>query len=381
MSLQFEYGLARVKDLSVKTAVDSKGKEQVSEVVLNGRPVKPTDRFWNSLHLRFGFTGNIFKYFTHEEVFNRISKTVPNDHFRYCIEQVGAQDRLLAVTSPGAAMIRHDDLLTLLDKHDAEEVKYSDGYVRSKHAPRFGGPVKIGGDDFKHKFVIDTPIDGFGRPAVYLSMLRLICSNGAIGYSPAFRSELNVGRTDQNVTFALLRVLEGFNNEEGYAAMRQRFESATKSWASVGEVNKLYKTLTRLHSRGEVRGSAPMGSDGANEVPSGSPLFTAFHRMTGDLSHVYGLANLDALSAKRQRTLPTGCKVYDLLNFASEAATHHATAAGERALQSYLGELISGEYDLEGTVDHFDNWQDFFIGSEATASTMADMNRRGRSRT
>lgn len=48
--------------------------------------------------------------------------------------------------------------------------------------------------------------------------------------------------------------------------------------------------------------------------------------MTGDTSRLYGLANLDALSAKRQRTLPVRCKVYelckvyDLLNFAPATA-------------------------------------------------------------
>ena len=40
---------------------------------------------------------------------------------------------------------------------------------------------------------------------------------------------------------------------------------------------------------------------------------------------LYGLANLDTLSPKRQRTLPVDCKVYDLLNFATEIATHHAS--------------------------------------------------------
>src|SRR5260221_348195 len=74
--------------------------------------------------------------------------------------------------------------------------------------------------------IIDTPIDGFGRPSVYLSLLRLVCSNGAVGYSPAFRSELSVGKGDDGVAFALTRVLDGFNNEDGYAALRQRFESA-----------------------------------------------------------------------------------------------------------------------------------------------------------
>ena len=139
-----------------------------------------------------------------------------------------------------------------------------------------GGDFQVAGDSFQNKFVIDTPIDGFGRPSVYLSLLRLICSNGAVGYSPAFRSELSVGKGDDGVAFALTRVLDGFNNEDGYAALRQRFESATKSWASVNEVNRLYKAadaaaqLRRAWGRPRVPAA---GGDGAEET-AGSPLFT-----------------------------------------------------------------------------------------------------------
>ena len=96
------------------------------------------------------------------------------------------------------------------------------------------------------------------------------------------------------------------------------------------------------------------------------PLMAAFHRMAGDLTGIYGLANLDALSAKRQRTLPTACRVYDLLNFASELATHHAGPAGGRRLQGYIGEQVSGEYDLENTADQFADWRDFFVDGSAT---------------
>ncbi len=87
---------------------------------------------------------------------------------------------------------------------------------------------------------------------------------------------------------------------------------------------------------------------------------------------------MDALSVKRQRTLPTACRVYDLLNFASELATHHSAPTGNRLVQAYIGDLISSEYDLEGTVDQFTDWRDFFIGNDATSSTLADMNRRAR---
>jgi hypothetical protein len=380
MSIRFEYGVARIKDLQVHTATDRNGKVGVREVVLNDEAVQPTNRFWNSLHLRFGFTSNIFRYFSHAEVFQRISDTAPNDHIRWCVERSSSGvNRLLAVTNPSAALMAYEDLLELLHRYDITDVRYSDGIVRSRHAPRWSDTFHIGGDGFQNKFVLDTPIDGFGRPSVYLSLLRLVCSNGAVGYSPAFRSELSVGRGDDGVLFALTRVLDGFNNEEGFAALRQRFEAATRSWASVYEVNRLYKLLARLHNRGEIKSGAAVpahGEDGATR--SSSSLFHAFHEMTGDLSRIYGLANLDALSVKRQRTLPTACRVYDVLNFASEVATHHATEMGNRQVQAFLGDLLSSEYDLEGTVDQFGDWRDFFVGSEQTSDTLANLNRSHR---
>src|SRR5262249_2605298 len=243
---------------------------------------------------------------------------------------------VLAVTNPRSALIRHDDLMDVLNQYDAENVAYHNGFVRSTHGPRVGGTFAIAGDDFQNRFIIDTPIDGYGRPNVYLSLLRLGCTNGAIGYSPAFRSELNVGRGDDGVHFALVRVLEGFNNEEGFAALRDRFTSAANSWSSVNESHRLYKTLVRLHHRKQVKGHSILpveGSDGAETAYRGLPVLRAFHELTGDLSQMYGLANLDALSIKRQRTLPAACKVYDLLNFASEVASHHATPEGNRVLQ------------------------------------------------
>jgi hypothetical protein len=381
MSIRFEYGVARIKDLVVSPAKDNCRKTGPREILLNDEPVRTSNRFWTSLHARFGFTSNIFRYFSPSEVFARISETSPNDRLRWCLERnSGGRATLLAVTNPSAALMRHDDLLELLDRYGTGEVRYANGVVSSRHAPRLNPTFEVGGDGFQNKFILDTPIDGYGRPAVYLSLLRLVCSNGAIGYSPAFRSELSVGKGDEGVAFALTRVLDGFNNEDGFAALRQRFEAATRSWASVHEVNRLYQMLARLHGRGEIKGRAAVsaaGGDGASAEPA-SPLFTAFHKMTGDLTAIYGLANLDTLSVKRQRTLPAACKVYDVLNFASEVATHHANEIGGRVVQAFIGEMISNEYDLEGTAEQFSDWRDFFIGNDQTADTLAALNRRGR---
>lgn len=458
----FEYSECKVKDLVAHTTTSPTGKVTVHQIDANGQSFEPTQRFWTSIQARFGFSKNIFKFFTHEEVFNRISEKAPNDKLRMAIEKGEApngkkEQKLLAVTNPTNVVIPHDDLLGLLDKqgvnvkavdygmgtwrgrggsidpngirvgqvggplgqtfdaiasqplpsaqvsHDAEgmrirlgnvlgqprwtdqsfedlglsTVSYHDGVIRSIHTPRNGQDFQIAGDEFSNKFVMDIPIDGFGKPAAYLMLLRQICANGSIGYSSVFRSEIALGKGEDKFDFALTRAIEGFNNEEGFGAMRQRFEQAAKSWASINEVNKAYKVLLKLHHNGELRGiddrffTSEKHSTEGNNIADGSPIIQSFNKMVGDLHRAYGLANLDALGVKRQRTLPTGAKMYEMLNFLSETATHHASPAGAKTIQALTGDFIATEYDLEGTVDKFGDWKDFLIKDKNAAAAKA----------
>jgi hypothetical protein len=186
----FDYTTARLREFSVATRTDLAGRSQVAAIHYDGEPLRASKRFWHSLQLRFGFTPNIFRYFTHAEVFERISTVAANDEVRICIErpQDGGTGTLLAVTNPSTAVAEFGELERLLGRHDSEEVSYHNGVVRSTHTPRSASPFQIAGDHFQSKYVIDAPIDGFGRPAVYLSLLRQICANGAIAYAAAFRS-------------------------------------------------------------------------------------------------------------------------------------------------------------------------------------------------
>jgi hypothetical protein len=378
----FQYGSLAVKDLGVDAQTHPKtGKKFVRSVLLNGEPLTPTQRFWTSLQVYYRFSDNIFNYFTHEEVFGRISERFPDDRMRYCVERDGDRASLLAVTGLNKAVIRHDDLMEVLRRYEADKVAYSNGVVSSTHRPpRGGGRFDIQGDVFERRFVMDSPVDGFGRPNIYLSLLRQVCTNGMVGYARAFRTELRVGRGADDVRYAVVRALDNFGNDEGFAALRQRFESAAESWASVAECNRLYRDLLRLHAsknmkadRGEGRRDAKvlaerersgpvLGGDGAAHSDFvGSWVLKRYHEMTGDLVRLYGVTQLDALSIKRQRTLPARCMVYDLLNFATEVATHHATEIGSRALQAFTGTLISQEYDMEGTAVESKDFNDFFL--------------------
>jgi hypothetical protein len=389
----FEYGNVRVRDLTAETYETErtiKGRpiakiRAVGKLLVDGRPVTPSKRFWNSLQCRFGISNNVFRYFDHAEVFNRISERAPDDTIRFCIEKDlnSGSEVMLAVTNPNATCVRYPQLEELLARYNAEGVTYTNGRVCSTHSPRVGSSAfPIMGEQFQNKFMIDTPIDGFGQPSLYLSLLRLVCTNGAVAFTKAFRSSLSIGSKEEDVSFALVRAMDGFNNEDGYGALRQRFDNAGRSWASVNETQKLYRTLVKLVNHGGLkkrgREYVPMENGGTAVVETASPIFHDFHQMTGDISRLYGVANMEGLSIKRQRTLPTACKMYDLLNFASEVATHHAEPVGARMLQTFIGDVVSMEYDLEGTVDQFSDWQDFFIHDEKAIEAKMQLDKRFR---
>lgn len=320
-------------------------RRRVSAIEINGEKCRPTQRFWSSFFHRFGIADNVFRYFDHAEVFQRIADRAPSDELRFCIErdEQGAAS-LLAVTNPQKPYIRHDQILDLVERFGGTDVSYSNGVVTSCHTPRSGDhEVPIGADGFKNRYVLEMPIDGYSNPKIYLSLLRLVCLNGAVGYSNVFRSELNAGK---NVAHSVARALDAFDNNEGYQALRQRFSSAQASWASVRECVAAYKTLVKLRGATDV------------DLPE---MIRGFHEITGDLVGLYGLANLDALTEKRQRILPARCRVYDLINFLSEMATHHLNAESARLLQFHIGAMISDEYDLEGTAEKNADFNDFFL--------------------
>ena len=390
---RFDYVYVPVNDLQVITKEDAKtGKQVVDHVLVQDEPIKDSGRFWTSLFARYGFNKAFFKYFEHAEVFNRISTIEANDRMRLCIERGTngngqAVSHLMAVSNPTKPLVVYDELMDLLERYDGQSLNYSEGIVESTHIPRVGNNrFDIMGDLHSNRFIMQTPIDGYGAPNLYLAMLREICKNGTVGYSKMFKSQLALGKGVDDVTPSLIRALDGFNNDEGYAALRQRVEVAGKSWLSVYESQTLYKTLVKLVSRGEMLGMSdgalPKGTNIAKyltqsgpdlswmdegDAAIGSPIIKAFHKMTGDAAESYGLANLDSLSTKRQRTLPVNCKVYDAVNFATEVATHYANPAGARKLQGWVGGCISEEYDMEGTCEQFGEFKDFLVDSKMQA--------------
>jgi hypothetical protein len=270
---------------------------------------------------------------------------------------------LLGITRAHKPVVPYRGLLDLMEEYEGEDGSYCDGRVLSFHRPTAAEEFSIGGDQFCPRFMLSAPVDGYGKPAVYLCVLRVVCRNGLVAFANAFQSQLATGKQTEGILHSIARALDSYSNDEGYAAIQQRLDASTKSWASVRETATLYKLLAKLLSHDHVRSGVQSGQSeqpGTEQRPDG--LLPAYDHLTGDMSEMYGLANIEAIPVKRQSVLPAKCTMYEMLNFATEIATHHAvTPFGKLQLQGWVGRTIADRngFDLEGTRERFGDFADF----------------------
>lgn len=383
----FDYKTVRVKDIQLEVAVPKEtdeavryalrdtggtmpvhGGKMVTKVLIDGEPFMPTGRFWTSLYARFGLNTAFFKFFEHAEVFGRISEVDKNDRVRIAIERNHntGDSRLLAATGLNKPVVIYDDLLDVLQKFQTQQsgIRYHNGTVVSTHTPRIGqSQFQIGGDKFSNKYELHCPVDGYGGPEVYLSLLRWVCSNGAVAFAKSFKTSLSIGSGTDDTRYAIQRALDSFTNDEGYSVLRGKFELAAHSWASIREHQDLYRVILGLQNDPvlceTIKDWGKVNQDDMTVGPANA-LMKAYDRFLGDPFKIYN-NDPNLMSQKRQRTLPMSCKVYDMFNFATELATHHVSEKGARQLQAWVGGMLSADYDLEESAGQFDNFRDLFF--------------------
>lgn len=382
---RFEYDIHSLKDMRVNTALTTHGKRIVDNVEIAGRQLKPTARFWHSLSSKFGFSPSIFKYFEHNEVIKRISEKESDARLRVCIENPedgNGSSLLQAVSSPKKSVARYDDLMDTLTRFNGQNISVGDGLLTSMHIPRVGyQETAISGDVFSNRFTMVTPVDGYGDPSLYLSLLRQICANGMVALAKAYKSTIALGGPDTDPMFSIQRALDGFNNDEGYAALRSQVALAGKSWASLRETYTLHKAIHEVCNN-------PSALKDESEVVSGGLLdhymkvrmvkeqaglevqtrgtiagniLYAYRNLTRDPNRRYGLTNIENLAEKKQRIMPVEATVYDLMNFATEVTTHYVRPGFTRGIDLWVGEMLADEYDLAGMAEKHPDFKDFHL--------------------
>jgi hypothetical protein len=342
---------------------DPKIPRQVTGAVIDGRRISVGQRFITSFCAIYGVSPSIFNLFDPSEVIERVVlRNAGDSMIRVAIEEddAGGLGHGLAVSRPSKVSLSRADVASILAGQGIkiDDVAYDEGIITSWHAPRIGGDVKfdVSGDDWQNRFMLDIPIDGYGSPNAYLSLLREVCQNGMIAYAKTFRTSAKLGREAKDALPTMSRFVESFNNEGGFVALRQRLESAVKSPASLDEFYSFYKILMDA----DEMQSLHVNEKGDYVKPFASKLTADLKAMCGSLE-VYGLVNHDTLTAKKRRTIPVSGTIYDLVNFATEVSTHRATPRQARRLQAWVGTIMSNEFDLEGILDDAEEPQDLFL--------------------
>ena len=371
------YQTLAIKDLQVKETFETtkngvaQRRKQVKQIFINDQETKPSNRFWESLCSKFGFGPSVFRYFSHKEVFDRINEVSPNNKIRVAIQNTASSDQdvegykpiLLGISNPEKPILDIYAVSDVLSRLVTNNVDYREGVMVSRHEPRNNHTFKIGPDDHETMLALETPIDGYGKPSIFLSLLRTVCSNGAVAYTKAFRSHVNLG-TDSGGSATLFRIMDAYNNEDGFVALKQRMEAAQNSPASMLEVMRLSKFLWTLNNE-DFKPNYLRKKYGGGRVEKDvlrNDLIKVLYQKSGDLRAIYGVAQLDSISRKRMRQLPTEAKVYDLLNFSTELATHCLRPTAARKMNGYFGDMISQEYDIETAGNHFGEFQDVMLG-------------------
>jgi hypothetical protein len=318
-------------------------------VLPDGRRMQVSSRFWSSFSSLLNLNRSVFDYFTHAEVFDRITKT-KGQAVRVACQMNGDTGTLLSCTNPAKPILQLDEVRQLVEEFSGSGVNYNEGIVTASFECPFPANFQVVGDDFRTQFSLQMPVDGYGLPAAFLGLLRLVCTNGMVAMSPAFKTAFQLGKDNSSLLSLLERAMTTFNNEEGFHALRTRVESASGSWASLNEAKKLRACLSQ--------GCTNDGIDPKQRAE----MLTRFDAACGDPLGIYGLSGHEELSARRARSIPVEATVYDLFNFASEAGTHHFnTLTARNRVNGWIGEALTQEYDLEGTVENFPDFKDYFL--------------------
>lgn len=343
-----KYATANLSDIKVRVTEKTGGKfHYLAE--FQGEQVKVSERFFNSLASRFQINQAMFNYFSPEELFPRVIEKHGKDKakLRIAVEQGNGLNRLIAVSNPDRRIVGYQEAIDFIKKNGGRDIRYVDGRVDATFIPQSGNAkFQIGGDSFNHQFMMSLPIDGFGSEEISIGLLREVCANGITAMDKAFTSSIALGKDDP--MHGLQRAVESFADEEGFDALTSKVQLSQKTLASVRECQKVFNTLSRI---GYMKGTGDV--------------LTRYSKLCGSLCDFYGESNLNNFSQRKQQLLPSKATVYDLMNFASELASHKTEGTDQRRLQALVGTMLTREYDLEGTdypVEKKD-FQDLFIAT------------------
>lgn len=286
-----------------------------------------TDRFTKSLAHELDVPYKVFDLFSPEEVMERAAKVCRGLQLRLTLDH--RRRKVLGLTEKRGVPVpvRHI-VRTLRDDHRLRELEYRDGVIEGRLDMGEGWEVPRDGE-YRLNVRCRIPVDGCGSPEMNLSTWRLVCENGAVAEAPIFRTKMEIQDNDGG---HFQRLLRSFSNPDGVELLQERMEQAASTRASVAELFKLENVIRKVVESGRDQ----------------TKLRDRLHQTAVSPCLRYGVTDLSKIGEKRRPLLPVDCSVSDLLNFASEIATHHADLLTDvRPLHGFAGALLAKGFDLE----------------------------------
>ena len=335
---RFSTQLVTIQDL-IPADDNSNGKDWSLSYL--GETFKTSNRFVSSLAKKLKFSSNIFKYFSPSEVLERVAEQNSDCRFQVTFDHhskqiLGLVDEDKKFLPPAIAC------KVFADDPRVRSISYDKGiWSADLHLDEVFNVPKSG--EYFRRFNICYPVDGVGMPCIYLSMMRLVCSNGSTARVAEFRTDIEI---NDESGLHLSRLLSSFNNQYGFSALEERLGIAQGTTASVRE---LLEIDNLLQNHVDDKHSYRLLHNRLDEI-AGEPCFT------------YGTTSLNNIPAKKRALLPVNCSVNDLLNFCSELTSHHGNLLNNAvSFDVAAGKILAHEFDLEGMYNRRTKSPDFFL--------------------
>ena len=350
------------------TPPEQNKKRSVESLTIAGTEVKHSKRFGDSFIGIIGQSNSVFNLYEPSEVVERYIKCNTNARIKVtAVVDKNDQLNALAAVNPNANIFDPSEFVQILRDNGVNmmEVGYDNGSVTTVHTPILPKNFLVAGDDMTSKFMLHTPLDGYGSVTSYLAIIRAICANLGILMDEAFASGTKIGKgkgKDKKPKISRLdqlsRFLATFNNEEGYDAVVERFTKSRVTSASLEDYYKIAGTIRTVVKDGGTAANVGPASWNSMGLRDGVPVsYEEIRSRLGILAgggerHIneqYGFVSIDQIHQKRRQTTYTDTTVYELINFATEVSTHLLNEGGRRVLNSVIGKIVvsSGGYDLE----------------------------------
>ena len=315
---------------------------KIKSLVIDNSAYKLSDRFYKTLAGELGIPYGVFGFFTPLEVMERAAAKVPDLQLRVTVDTEGRQALGLTQNKGLPMPINYIENVLHNDKR-LTGVEYSDGVLSAMLD--LDDPWDVPNDStYGMRVRCRVPVDGVGMPDMSLATWRQVCSNGAVAETSLFRTKMEI---KDNSGEHFRRLLASFSNPSGVEMLQERMCNAAETKASVGEVVLLEGLIRRsvANARNQM-----LLRERLNDVAD-NPCVR------------YGVTDLANIGQKKRPLLPVGCSVADLLNFASELASHHAELLKpESTLHSFAGTVLSKDFDLEDLYPNAVRTSNFYLG-------------------